>query len=369
MPKITMLPAGVTADQLLAMAHNEAEAFETFNQAAGQTPAPMKVGLEELKKVGLVFWDQLYSRGATDEEVELAVCAYAREMVGLPHDLFDKFISPMAVLQLFFGAKWVDCACPQVQMPHTYAAALMATRVPEDMLEDLEAPWDAFVIAVPGGLLEMIDPSKDNRKVSADWIAVWRKREKKEEYGVREGWAYCVMSRETNMTMWRFGVPLKDFLLENLDENPFEEHPLNLPHEDYDRAVTVLIGRLIVNTIMAFQEVGNVTTTKSSKRANRPISQKHPPHTRVFKIGKPIKLDVRPALREYLDTCGKGRKSSSPSVRFLVRGHKRRQAYGPKHSLRKIVWVMPYWKGPEEAPVLTRTHEFSVDTRQMEAFK
>jgi hypothetical protein len=39
------------------------------------------------------------------------------------------------------------------------------------------------------------------------------------------------------------------------------------------------------------------------------------------------------------------------SVRTMVRGHWRQQAHGPNHSLRKIIWIRPTWRGPEDAPI------------------
>ncbi len=39
------------------------------------------------------------------------------------------------------------------------------------------------------------------------------------------------------------------------------------------------------------------------------------------------------------------------SVRFMVRGHWKRQAYGPQRSLRKTIYVAPFLKGPDNAPL------------------
>jgi hypothetical protein len=39
------------------------------------------------------------------------------------------------------------------------------------------------------------------------------------------------------------------------------------------------------------------------------------------------------------------------SVRTMVRGHWRQQAHGPNHSLRKVMWIRPTWRGPEDAPI------------------
>jgi hypothetical protein len=41
------------------------------------------------------------------------------------------------------------------------------------------------------------------------------------------------------------------------------------------------------------------------------------------------------------------------TVRFMVRGHWKRQAYGPARSLRKTIYVAPFLKGPDDAPLKT----------------
>lgn len=48
------------------------------------------------------------------------------------------------------------------------------------------------------------------------------------------------------------------------------------------------------------------------------------------------------------------------SVRFIVEGHWRRQAYGPKRQYRRPTWIAPHWRGPEDAPlhVPDRVHAF-----------
>lgn len=43
--------------------------------------------------------------------------------------------------------------------------------------------------------------------------------------------------------------------------------------------------------------------------------------------------------------------------RIIVRGHWRQQAYGEKLSLRKRLWIKPYYKGPELAPVQNKPYK------------
>lgn len=43
--------------------------------------------------------------------------------------------------------------------------------------------------------------------------------------------------------------------------------------------------------------------------------------------------------------------------RFLVRGHWRNQAHGEEMKLRKLIWIQPYWKGPEMAEMVNKPYE------------
>lgn len=47
--------------------------------------------------------------------------------------------------------------------------------------------------------------------------------------------------------------------------------------------------------------------------------------------------------------------------RWLVRGHWRNQPYGPNKSLTKIIWISPYIKGPDDAPLVVKDKIFSLE--------
>lgn len=38
-------------------------------------------------------------------------------------------------------------------------------------------------------------------------------------------------------------------------------------------------------------------------------------------------------------------------VQLKVAGHWKKQPYGPERMLRKVIWIQPYWKGPEGSPI------------------
>jgi len=47
---------------------------------------------------------------------------------------------------------------------------------------------------------------------------------------------------------------------------------------------------------------------------------------------------------------------NSPMVRFMVRGHWRRQAHGPAAQERKLIWIAPFYKGPEFATLINKPY-------------
>lgn len=44
------------------------------------------------------------------------------------------------------------------------------------------------------------------------------------------------------------------------------------------------------------------------------------------------------------------------NYRFWVRGHFKHQAYGPKLSKRKLIWIAPYMKGPDQAEIIHKKY-------------
>lgn len=63
-------------------------------------------------------------------------------------------------------------------------------------------------------------------------------------------------------------------------------------------------------------------------------------------------VDCRPAVKDYLTSLD----GSPPLYQTLVRGHYKRQAHGPGASMRKVIWIEPYWRGPEDADIVVRPY-------------
>jgi hypothetical protein len=134
---------------------------------------------------------------------------------------------------------------------------------------------------------------------------------------------------------------------------------------DHDARACAAIGRIIVNTALAMSDPRNVTLSRPARVRHRVNSAfkgrvEPEPTCRQYVLGKDIHLstDLRPELRRYLSGHRK-----SPSVQVLVSGHYKMQPYGPKSSLRKLIWREPFWRGPEDSPIPIRSHVFGEEEK------
>jgi hypothetical protein len=77
--------------------------------------------------------------------------------------------------------------------------------------------------------------------------------------------------------------------------------------------------------------------------------------SRRIVLGPGVKLEV-------LD----GGVGKSPTVRVRVQGHWKRQVFGPARANRKIIWIEPYWRGPDdpEPPVTSSSKACPRETQR-----
>lgn len=201
-----------------------------------------------------------------------------------------------------FERLWLQSAFARLEIGHQLAAALCCTDVPEHV--EVRAPWAAWSLIVPDGLL---DPWAGSRVwcLGTEWIATVRK------------------------------------------DGHVEPPAPGL--------VGDMVRSLIRGACLAITEPENhrkpVSKASHSHGTNRHSGAPNFEQAR-FLLAKPVSID----LREHVAAAAAGRTHSAPKVQFLVRGHWREQAHGPKLSLRKTLWIEPFWKGPEESRILLRSH-------------
>ncbi len=307
------------------------------------TQLPVK---EMLYDIGKFWWPHTYGK-EPDADIERLVKLMIQASDTMPGTTEERRLylrMEEGQVQVFTCATWAHYGFPMVQLgSHKYAAALMATSIPEFI--EIKAPWPAFLIELP---TDTFDTDFEGRLCPLTHVLVLVHKIASGD----EVWSFTATG-PSGVNLWRWRLPLAVLREEpKNDRVRYGAFDLELTKKD-DRTIS-LLTKLLLNICIAMTDPDNVRVVgkhrKTSSEGPRRFSKE--PELRTYKVGKPIKLDVRPAIQGYL----RGTLRSSPTVQFLVRGHWREQACGPKHSKHKTIWIEPYWKGDPEAPINVRAH-------------
>lgn len=279
------------------------------------------------------FKDEAFRLKDTDPEAAMAYAAL--------------WADPGAYVMSVGFVQWVECGMPMVDMGQKFCASLLVSAVDAGMLTELRRPWPAFVINIPGDMLRVDDLNKKTTPLTSVLVVTIP--------GGLGDWGYFAMpaTASSSVSLYRYGCnleKLQDAALGDGKLYAFDEKLTSM-----DERTAALVGRLIVATVAALtmqelvQETGK--SHVSFKAAKNDPSQLHNP--RVFTLGKPIVLDFRDRVREYVNGT---RKATELSVQSVVRGHFKRQRFGKGNASVKTIWREPFWRGPKDAPVLVRAH-------------
>lgn len=286
----------------------------------------------------------------TDERTALTVMlAYAKKTM-VPY-VFDKLSqSHVGQRQIMFCGKWAMSGFPTVDLGEKLCAALMATSLPDESIDDLvREPWPAFVIRIPGNSLRTsgVDGHEPVRLVRMH-------REMFE--GGTIAWS---LAAETDcrpkgqpVVLWQ-NVKTFGALFQEADA-PVTD-PFAVPLETADRRLMRMVSMLVAGVCLELSDPRVVAESHRGRASGginvggRRVYGEVPDYDH-FELRRAIKIDVRAAIRDYIDHGSK-----HPTVQTLVRGHWKQQAHGEGRALRKSIHVAPYWRGPLDAPVSDRS--------------
>lgn len=289
-------------------------------------------------RIGAAFWEHTYKRGMNDADTASFIAAG-----NIDTDFADDAVQ--------FAALWAVHAFQRITTSHTFAAALMCSDADRGALESIQKQWRAFMVVVPDGMLVIKgkDPQKDphfdfGRILLASYEGRSRMILLATNIRTRDGSTVFVSTYDEAATF-------TDLLMLEPDAE--------LEKDDQSRRLMTMAKRLVAGLLLSLQHEPNF---KAREVEAKPPSKKHrdgEPAHRIVNVGRPLTVDCRDAVRRYIEE-GKGKRKgghgaySPPTVQVLVRGHWRWQAHGPRQSLRKHMWIEPFWRGPEGAIIQTR---------------
>jgi len=243
-----------------------------------------------------------------------------------------------------WSSYWVANLMPYVDVELKLAASFACTSAAS--VEDLQPPWNAFVLRIPPGLLKLKagHVEEDVRLVRVFYL--------------NERWSVFVSS--DSLQLWERGMT-EDMFLERQRIPAVSPDDDLFPTTPYDRRVALAAVRLARGAVLWLvdAERREAAVAGRSSKVRKAWARKHP---RVpsdltrFALRAPIRVDCREAVRDWI--AGSGRQAT---VRWLRRGHLRRQAHGPGRTLRKTIHIEPHWCGPEGAPLTIRKHQLKGD--------
>lgn len=313
---------------------------------------------QELTGLGKNIWERSYKLGLDDNEAarvsRQATAVWAEAARANDVLVNDSRMHIVETIGLFAG-KWAVHAFQRITTTHTYAAALMCSDADRDVLEDIEVQWHAFMVIVPNGLLSFVD---EETKIENEYNRIL--------VASFDGAATIILLNQHGAkSSHRIIVQMSDSIARVLDvENVQLVHATNTEssleaNKVKVQRITILAKRMVAGLLLALQHQDNFKSkTHPAREGKNPREHKEPAHRVVF-VGKPLKVDCRPSIGDYIRNGSPKRKGAPPAVQFIVRGHYKRQVIGVGRAGRKVIWVEPYWKGPEEAPILTRPKKVS----------
>jgi len=252
----------------------------------------------------------------------------------------------LSLYGISMGLAWCECGFPVLQPGHRLAASLMCTSLAPSLANEVQLPWRAFAIAVPPNL---ISPVTD-----ALFVAAHTGRKYLWTFG--DG-GYVQFGEEPDLAQYcdlelSFDETRHPAITREAAEAAF---PGGLERQ---ARVEKLLGRLLVglclelDTLPARERIAAGPLQPSRKKKSR-RPKDTPPANWTFQVTRPVKVDVRDVVVSYVT----GETHGKLSLQQCVRGHHKRQAYGPGFKDRKWIHIEPYWRGDPDSPIALRAHE------------
>lgn len=322
----------------------------------------LKMGRDrtEAMHVATAIWGRTYKLGKTDDQVadECLILARdtPRETVGhldgmsVAADVEDGPLLRLAVAFAFL-AKWAHCAFPILQCAHTYAAALACTDTYPEVFEGFRPPWPALRVQLPTGLIPVLDTKAltDLRDCATE-----EDRRVLEHASLQEVSHADLFQHEAGpaclLIYTRMGLRLAYLEAATLGEL------LSAGIDGDALPATHAVRRIVAGLLLAMQVPGSSKERSVQGRRSNPRDRGEPGH-RLVVVGSPITVDARPALAAYLagEPLGHARRRTGVgALQWLVRGHWRRQAHGPKRGLRRLTWIEPHWAGSADGQIISK---------------
>jgi hypothetical protein len=313
----------------------------------------------------LAFWGHALWKGAKEHSeedydvacrsaiVELQLC----KRTGLPPEF------------LMFSSVWAVDAFQRITTTHTFAAALMCSDPDRASIELLEKQWRAFLVIVPNGLIVLHDANGNPIFELTRILVAVDDANAKMQFLYEPQNSLRETARAVGLVVFNGmrGDSLAHILTEQVRHEEYSKRFVTVEgkivSENTKDAYSIgeeqrahaLMQRLVAGLLLAMQSPENFKARSVARViAARKGGREGAPEHRYIHVGRSLIIDLREQVKNYLRHGSNKRGHGPPTVQVLVRGHYRRQVHGEGRLLRKVIWIEPFWRGPEEAVISVR---------------
>jgi len=297
----------------------------------GGVPAALTLFDREFPRLGQYLRLAL----AAQRELELAAAFGIGARTELGHH---------AVVYSATAERWLHAGCARVRLDDQAAAALCLTDSSKAELEN-RLPWPAFVVTAPKRTLK-IHWGGGSETFGAPVLDI-------------EQWIEYVLVGEgenggisVTLVPEHGGWPIMIAAGETLEELLASRERWQQHATVCEMAVNLVRGVLVQIQAGRLQQVMDRRPRGPSNRWRQPGEL---PTTTDYVLGHDVVLHPQHDYVEAARTVAQGTERLY-KVQWMVRGHQRWQAHGPRHSLRKCIWILPHMKGRVDAPMVRRDY-------------
>lgn len=244
---------------------------------------------------------------------------------------------------LWWAARWAQSAFPVINMYDArFAATLCTSTVPPELVDMVRAPFRAFLIRVPRDLISI-----DSTNGGLEDVRFIQAHEHFDEDGDRV-WSLVICGSVSMID--RTCIPTREMCIAT-DPDEFDL-PSLVEMTKIDKRALHMASRLVIGVCMSFDSDGGARPMSGDRKSLRKRGTMFPTKHEYI-IGRPVKIDARGHVRNYVIN---GTKRGPQVTQTLVRGHWKNQPHGTGRIDRKFIHIEPYWRGPEDAPIVVRPH-------------
>lgn len=273
-------------------------------------------------------------------------------------DLLGLLHAPGAYETHSFPGKWAHFGFQTVEVDDRLAASWCATGLKSDFLDDVTLPWPSFIIRVPTFLRGFRVNGEQVRFIQVTEDEILGKGKKRFRFNILtpnkyRGLTFTKLSDLANVQ--------EDGDLVALDmKNMGEGHEVSKEGVRLVWAVARIVLGVCLTVTGDPDIVRHFSPTPGRPKGASIGSPRFgtPPICGLWKIARPLKVDVRREIQDWVS----GQLGKRVQVRTLVAGHWKRQPFGEGRKNRKWIQVEPYWRGPEDAAIAVRAHKVEAGT-------